>query len=105
MTSTKPDEILRIEAQELLNRIVVPGTLLDNVSALLDAIVSDMRQAAAQAAAEARELDIADERLSRVESEVRMLREALISMAQSVTTLEERLALNDAQAAKARPDS
>jgi hypothetical protein len=64
-----------------------------------------MRQAAAQAAAEARELDIADERLSRVESEVRVLREALISVAQTVTNLEQRLASNDAQAVKARPDS
>ena len=105
MTSTKPDDILRIEAQELLNRIVVPGTLLDNVSALLDAIVSDMRQAAAQAAADARELVVADERLARLESEVRVLKEALVSIAQSVTNLEHRQVLNEAQAAKARPDS
>lgn len=104
MTSTKPDDTLRIAAQGLLDQIVVPGTLLESVSDLLDAIVADMRQAATQSAADARERCAGDERLARIENELRVLREALISMAQSVTTLEQRQVLNDAQAAKPRPD-
>jgi hypothetical protein len=99
MPHTKTDEELRIKTLQVLDSVVIPGTLPEAVSDLLDALVTDMRQAAAQAAAGAREQVAAEERLATVESQVQVLTAALISVTESVTNLQRQL-LNDAQAAE-----
>jgi hypothetical protein len=104
MPDTKSDEELRIEAQQVLDSMVIPGTLPEAVSDLLDAIVADMRQAAAQAASDARERLAAEDRLATIESQVRLLTATVNTISQSVANVAQRQVLNDAEAAKPRTD-
>ncbi len=84
--------------------MVIPGTLPEAVSDLLDAIVADMRQAAAQAASDARERLAAEDRLATIESQVRLLTATVNTISQSVANVAQRQVLNDAEAAKPRTD-
>ncbi len=104
MSQKTTDAELRIKAQQVLDGLVLPGSLPEAVSELLDAIVNDMRHAAAEAAADARELVAAEGRLAKIESQVRVLTATVITIAHSVANIEQRLLLIDGEAPETAPD-
>ena len=104
MSQKATDAELRIKAQQVLDGLVLPGSLPEPVSDLLDAIVSDMRHAAAEAADDARELVATEVRVAKLESQMRVLTATVVTLAHSVANITLRQLLIDGTAAESAPD-
>jgi hypothetical protein len=105
MPDTESDEELRTKAKQVLDRMAIPGSLPEAVSDLLDAIVADMRQAAAQAASDARERLAAEDRLAKIEHQVQLLTATVNTISHSMANAAQRQALTDPQSTKPRTDA
>jgi hypothetical protein len=70
----------------------------------LDAIVSDMRQADVQSASAAHELVAAEERLAKLESQMRVLTATVVTIAQSLANVTQRRDLSDTTPADRAPE-